>query len=111
MCYKAINDFPQALRFVPDWFATSKIIKKLCNALFADDDILFFEEDSGNSTFSSDEMGIISVDLNNINLYQDNFDEDDSETIIHVRLMALHNRLKQGKAFKKDISKELVPVA
>ena len=69
MCYKAINDFPQALRFVPDWFATSKIIKKLCNALFADDDILFFEEDSGNSTFSSDEMGIISVDLNNINLY------------------------------------------
>ena len=57
MCYKA------------DWFATSKIIKKLCNALFVDDDILFFEEDSGNSTFSSDEMSMISVDLNNINLY------------------------------------------
>ena len=37
--------------------------------LFADDDILFFEEDSGNSTFSSDEMSMISVDLNNINLY------------------------------------------
>ena len=32
MCYKAVNDFPQALRYVPDWFATSEIIKKLRNA-------------------------------------------------------------------------------
>ena len=33
-------------------------------------------------------MGILSLDLNNINLGDVNFDEDDPKTIIHVRLMA-----------------------
>ena len=42
-------------------------------------------------------MGILSVDLNNINLDDGNFDEDDSKTIIHVRLMAWFNRFKQRK--------------
>ena len=51
--------------------------KKLHNALFTDDDILFFDEDSGNVRFSSDEMDIPSVDLININLDDVNFDEDD----------------------------------
>ena len=32
-------------------------------------------------------MCINNIDLNNINLDYDNFDDDDSETIIHVRLM------------------------
>ena len=31
--------------------------------------------------------------------------------IIHVRLMACHNKLKQCKAFKININKELMPVA
>ena len=56
-------------------------------------------------------MGIVSVDLNNINIDHVNFDEDNPETIIHVRLMAWYNKLKQRKAFKKDKSKELMPVA
>ena len=42
-------------------------------------------------------MGILSVDLNNINLDDGNFDEDDSETITHVRFMAWCNRFKQRK--------------
>ena len=46
-------------------------------------------------------MGILSVDVNNINLDDVNFDWDDTETIIHVRLMAWHKKLKQYKAFKK----------
>ena len=33
-------------------------------------------------------MGILSVDLNNFNLRDVNFNEDDPETLIHVRLMA-----------------------
>ena len=33
-------------------------------------------------------MGILSVVVNNINLDDVNFDEDDPETVIHVRLMA-----------------------
>ena len=108
MCDKAVDDFLAALKFVPDWFVTSKIIKKLHNALFIDDDILFF---SGDVTSSSDEIGIFSVDLNNINLDDINCYEDDPETVNHVRLIAWHNRLKQQKAFKKDINKELMPVA
>ena len=42
MCDKAVDDFLPALKFVPDWFVTSKLIKKLHNAPFADDYILFF---------------------------------------------------------------------
>ena len=73
------------------------MIKKLYNALFIDDDKPFFDEDSGYVTFSSDEMGILSVDLNNINLDCANFYEDDHKTVIHVRLLAW-----QWKTFKKE---------
>ena len=55
------------LYIVPDWLATSKMIKKLHNALFPGDDKDFFNENS-DVTFSKDEMGILSVVLNNINL-------------------------------------------
>ena len=64
------------------------MIKNLHNALFLNDDILFFDEDSGNALFSSDEMHILRVDLNNINLHDVNFCEGDPETILHARLMA-----------------------
>ena len=74
MCDKAFDYFLPALKFVPDWFVTSKMIENLHNALFAEDDIVFFDEESGNVTFSSDEMGILSVDLNNINLDDVHFD-------------------------------------
>ena len=33
------------------------------------------------------------------------------ETIVHIRLMAWHNKLKQCNAFRKDLSKELMPAA
>ena len=44
------------------------MIRNLHEALFANDDILSSDEDSGNVTFSSDEIGILSVDLNNAKL-------------------------------------------
>ena len=90
MCDKAVNGFLPTLYFVPDWFATSKIIEKLHNALFTDDHIVFTDEGSGIVTFSSG-------DLNNINLDDVNSYKEDLETIIYVRLMAWH-------------SKELMPV-
>ena len=105
MCDKAVDNFLSALKFVPDWFVTSKMIKNLDDAIFSDD-ILFFDEDSGNVTISSDEMGITSVDLNTANLDDVNFDEYDPQNMIHFRLMAWPNRLKQCKAGKKDISNE-----
>ena len=55
-------------------------------------------------------MGILSVDLNNINLDDVKYDDDDPEAIIHVRLVSLHNKCKQRKSFENDRSKVLVPV-
>ena len=77
-----------ALEFVPDCFDTSKIIKELLTGLHADDNILYFNKDSGDAIFSCNEMGFLSLDLKNINLDDTNYDEDDSEIIIHVRLLA-----------------------
>ena len=34
---KVVDDLLPALKFVPDWFATSKMIKKFYTALYADD--------------------------------------------------------------------------
>ena len=107
---KAIDDFLPALKFVFNWFVTSNI-KDLDDILFANDYKLFFDEDSGIVLFSSDEMGILSVDLNSINLDEVNFDVDNLETITHVRLMTRSNRYKQRKSFRKDISKKLMPKA
>ena len=44
MCDKAVDDFLPTLNFVPDWFVTSKMIKKLFTALHADENILYFDE-------------------------------------------------------------------
>ena len=35
-------------------------------------------------------MGILNIDLNNINLDDTNYDEGDPEIIIHIRLLACH---------------------
>ena len=51
MCDKAVNDFLPTLNFVPDRFVTSKMNKKLHNALLAEDGTLFFDDDSSNITF------------------------------------------------------------
>ena len=44
-------------------------------------------------------MGILNIDLNNINL-DHNFDEDDPDIIILIRLLAWHN-LKNTRNLKK----------
>ena len=64
------------MKFIPDWFVASKVIKKIFTALYEDDGLLFFYEDSDNVTFCCNEMGILSGNLNIIYL-ENNFDEDD----------------------------------
>ena len=44
-------------------------------------------------------MCVFSVDLNNINLDDANFYEDDPKTIINVRRLVWHNKPKQCKVF------------
>ena len=51
MSDKAVDSFLLTLKFVPDWFVTSRIIKKLYNSLLTDDNTLLFDKDFGNVTF------------------------------------------------------------
>ena len=63
MCDKA-DDCLAGLKFVPDWFLTNKMIKILLfTALYADDNILYFNEDSGNVVFNCNEMVILYINL------------------------------------------------
>ena len=83
---EAVHDSLAALKRTLYWFVTSKVNEKLCTALYANNDLLFSDEDSGDVTFCFNEMGILNVNLNNI-IFDNNFDEDDPDTIILVRLL------------------------
>ena len=56
------------MKIFPDWFVANETIKKLSTALYADDDILYFNEECGNVVFSCKEIGIFNIDLHDINL-------------------------------------------
>ena len=62
-------------------------------------------------TTSGGEMDILSIDLDKINLDDADFYEDDLETIVHVSLLVWSNKFEKRNAFKKDISKKVIPVA
>ena len=53
--------------------------------LFIDENILYFDEDFGNVVLNCNGMGILNIGIN-INL-DNNFDEDDPDTIILIRLL------------------------
>ena len=58
-------------------------------------------------------MGLKTIYLNNINLDDDSFDNEDLELlfILNLNFMAWSNRYKQRKTCKNKISKKLMPVA
>ena len=53
-------------------------------------------------------MVILNIDLNNINL-ENNFDEDDPDTNVLIKLLAWRIIFEKCKVFKKQISEELMP--
>ena len=55
-------------------------------------------------------MGILSADLNNINLDDKNYNEDDPETIIHARHLVWHSKFEKHKVVKKELNEELTLV-
>ena len=68
--------------------------------MYADETTLYFNEDSGSVVFSCIETVIFNIDHNTINL-DNNFDEDDPDTIIiHIRLLAWHIKFEKRKALK-----------
>ena len=102
MCDKAVDDCLAALKCVPDWFVITKMIKILFTAFYADENVLYFNEDSGNVVPTCNKMGILNIDLNNINLDDTNYDEDDHDTIILVGLLAWHIKFEKPETRKKD---------
>ena len=79
-----------------------KWLKKLYTALYVS--ILYFNEDFGNVIFNCTGMDILNIDLNNINL-DDNFDEDDPDTIILTRLLAWHIKFEKCNQLQKIMFK------
>ena len=61
------------------------MIKKLLTALYANENIPCFNEDS-DIVLNCNKMGIVRIDINNISLVN-NFDEKDTDTIVLVRLL------------------------
>ena len=53
MCGKAVDARLPALKFVPDWLVTNKMLEKLDNAVFVTGSTILFNENSGNVTFFS----------------------------------------------------------
>ena len=98
MCDETADDCLAASKLAPNWFVTSEMIQNYFTVLYVDENILYFNEGCGDSVFNCKEMGILNIDLNNINL-DNNFDEDNPDIIILVK----HRELK------KQLSEELGP--
>ena len=73
------DDCLAALKLIPDWFVTSEMFKKFFTVLYAEENILYFNEGSGTSIIlNCNGTSIPNNDLNNINLdnnFENNFDE------------------------------------
>ena len=90
MCDETVDNCLAALEFIPHWFVTSKMLEKFHNVSLGNDDILFFEKKFSKITF------FVNQNLDKINL-DDGNKEDDSETIIHVKLLAWRSKFENTK--------------
>ena len=87
ICDEAANDSEASLKLISDWFVTSKMIKNLSAALYADENLLCFNEDSVDAVCHYNKMVIVNSDLNNTSL-DDNSNEEDPITVILIRHFA-----------------------
>ena len=72
------------------------MIKNLLTALYADDNVHYFNKGSVDFIFSCSYMGILSIDLNNTNLDDTNNNEDDSETSTNVRFLTGYSQSEKN---------------
>ena len=68
--------------------------------MYVDKNTLCFNEDSGNVLFICNGTCILSIYLLNTNV-DSNFDEDDLDTVIFIRLLAWHIKFENAKNLKK----------
>ena len=79
------------------------MINNFFTALYADENILYFNEGSSDTIFKCRGIGILNIYLNNINL-EGKFDEDDPYTIILIRLLFWHIKFRKRKELKKEFN-------
>ena len=63
MCDEVVEDCLAALRFIHNWFVTSKMLEKFHDVLLANDDTLLFDKHFSKVTFFANEVGILVVDI------------------------------------------------
>ena len=69
--------------------------------MYADKNILYFDEDSGTVVVNSNDMSILNIDLDNLNL-DHNFDKDYLGTNIYVKLLTWNIKFENGKHLEKN---------
>ena len=81
------------------------MIKELFTALYADENVFYFNGDSDNDVLFLNEMGILNIVLKNTNL-DNNFDEDDPDILLLLPMfwVGILN-LKNSTHLQKDKSK------
>ena len=104
---EAVDNCLAAFKPITVWFVTSKMLENIDNVLHSNDEILFYKYDFDKVIFIAFQRHILSAELDKINLDNDNdFDEDDPDTVIHVILLAWHRKNK--KELKKEINEYLI---
>ena len=68
--------------------------------MYVDKNTLCFNEDSGNVLFICNGTCILSIYLLNTDV-DSNFDKDDLDTVIFIRLLAWHIKFENAKNLKK----------
>lgn len=84
MCNNAVNACLLALKFVPRWFVTTKMIAKLDNAVFSNGDrVLLGDIDSDIVAFFNNDEELNIKILSNVNC-NDNSEDFDTKTTNYV---------------------------
>ena len=92
---KAADDCLTSLKFLRDWFVTSIMIKNfllICTVMKIYSTLMKILP---MSYFLVMKCVLIIIDLNDINLDDTSYKEDDPDTIILIRLLAWHNEFKK----------------
>ena len=104
MCEEAVDACLPAMKFVVNWFVTPKMLEDLGSTVFFNSDIDRGNVDLGILTLLNDGMDFVNVNLNNVCL-DDDFNDDDLDTICLVKLFTCCNRYKKCEAYKKEAKK------
>ena len=73
--------------------------------------VYFFDRGIRNVIFCRDEMGVLSINVININFDDTNYDEDDPDITILVRRLAWQIKFEKYKPLKKELNEKLMSVA